>query len=93
MDLNGGWTIWTTSGERIRQFSVAIGSEAAARARVRADNPDVAILSCYPVASATLVQLGMSSGDITEWVPLDCKVRVVTAGWPSSAGGPNGRNF
>ena len=76
----GGWNIWTTGGERIRQFTVALSSEIEAVARVKADNPDVVVQSRRPLAADIIAQLGLTGGDITEWVPLDCKekLRLVT---------------
>jgi hypothetical protein len=72
----GGWNIWTKSGERIRQFTVALDAEVEAVARVKVDNPDVEVHSRYPLAADTIAQLGMTGGDITEWVPLDCKEKI-----------------
>ncbi|MFY9955230.1 hypothetical protein [Bradyrhizobium sp.] len=75
----GGWSIWTKSGDRIRQFTAAVVAEVEAIARVKAENPDVEeVLSRHPVDVGTIARLGMPSGDITEWVPLDCKQKLPT---------------
>jgi hypothetical protein len=84
----GGWNVWTRSGDRIRQFTVAMGAETEAVALVKAENPDVEeVLSRHPVDIGTIAQLRMPSGDITEWVPLDCKQRLPRI----VAGGGRGR--
>jgi hypothetical protein len=77
----GGWSVWTKSGERIRQFTVALSAEVEAVARVKADNPDIEVHSRHPLAADIIAQLGLTGGDITEWVPLDCKekLRLVTS--------------
>jgi hypothetical protein len=71
-----GWSIWTKSGERIRQFTVALVADVEAIARVKADNPDVELYSRHPLDADTIAQLGMAEGDITEWVALDCKEKL-----------------
>jgi hypothetical protein len=86
----GGWSIWTKSGDRIRQFTAAVVAEVEAIARVKAENPDVEeVLSQHPIDVGTIAQLGMPSGDITEWVPLDCKQRlprIAASARPAAAG-------
>jgi hypothetical protein len=76
MGTIGGWNIWTKSGERIRQFTVALVAEVEAIARVKADNPDVEVYSRHPLDADTIARLGMAEGDITEWVALDCKEKL-----------------
>ncbi|MGE9009796.1 hypothetical protein ACO2JO_14510 [Leptospira interrogans] len=73
----GGWNIWGKTGERIRQFTVAKISEQEAVAVVSAQNPDVEVLSRHAVEMNTIARLGMPPGDITEWVPLDCKEKLL----------------
>ena len=41
----GGWNIWGKSGERTRQFTVALASEHEAIAMLKAENPDIAVVS------------------------------------------------
>jgi hypothetical protein len=77
MDETGGWTIWCKSRERIRQFSVALPSGIDAVAALRAENPDLAVLTKHSMNHVTLADLGMAYGDITEWIPLDCKQKVI----------------
>jgi hypothetical protein len=72
----GGWTIWGKGRERIRQFSVALPSEVDALAALKAENPDIEVLTKHPMSLSTLNNLGMTHGDITEWVPLDCKQKI-----------------
>jgi hypothetical protein len=73
----GGWNIWTRSGDRIRQFTAAVAAQVEAIALMKAENPDIeAVLSRHPVDVGTIAQLGMPSGEITEWVRLDCKQRL-----------------
>lgn len=73
----GGWNIWTKGGDRVRQFTAAVVDEVEAVALVKAENPDVEeVLSRHPVDVGTIALLGMPSGDITEWVPLDCKQKL-----------------
>ena len=76
MDRIGGWNVWTKSGTRIRQFTVVVAAEKVALAALKADNPDLELFSCHPVNEDTIRQLGMTDGDITEWVPLDCKEKL-----------------
>ncbi len=93
MRSTGGWNVWTRSGDRIRQFTIVGVSLAEALALVRAENPDVEeVLSQNPIDVGTIAQLGMPSGDITEWVPLDCKQRLprIAAGARSGAAGTIG---
>lgn len=71
-----GWQVWCRTGTRIRQFTVAIAAETTALASLKADNPDVEIVSRHAVAVDTLDQLGMADGETIEWVPLDCKEAV-----------------
>lgn len=75
--LQDGWSIWATSGGRIRQFAVAVVSREEAINTLNAENPDVDVLSLHMLGQTTLQKLGMTVGDITEWVPLDCKVSVI----------------
>ena len=75
----GGWNIWTKRGDKVRQFTAAVVDEVEAVALVKAENPDVEeVLSRHPVDVGTIALLGMPSGDITEWVPLDCKQKLPT---------------
>ena len=76
MGRTGGWNIWGKAGERIRQFTVAIVQEQDAAARLRVENPDIEVLFQHEVDVSTISALGMSLGNITEWVPLDCKERL-----------------
>jgi hypothetical protein len=39
----------------------------------RAENPDIEVLVKHAISLNTLNYLRMTHGDITEWVPLDCK--------------------
>jgi len=73
MDEIGGWTIWCKSRERIRQFSVALPSEVDAVVALKAENPDLEVLTQHSMSCVTLNGLGMAYGEITEWIPLDCK--------------------
>jgi hypothetical protein len=78
----GGWNIWTKSGDRIRQFTAA-ASEPEAIAALRAENPDIEVLSRHAVAMSTIAVLGKTVGDIAEWVPLDCQEELTrTSGVP-----------
>ena len=79
-----GWSIWAQTGERIRQFTVAIATESQAVAALRNENPDIEVLSRHGVNATIIAQLGMTEGEITEWVPLDCKELLVTAPTPIS---------
>jgi hypothetical protein len=80
----GGWQVWCRTGTRIRQFTVAIATEATALASLRADNPDVEIILRHAVAVDTVEQLGMADGETVEWVPLDCKEAVTKTGGASN---------
>jgi hypothetical protein len=86
----GGWNVWTRSGDRIRQFTVVVVPLDEALALVKAENPDVEeVLSQNPVDVSWISRLGMPSGDITEWVPLDCKQRlprIVAGARPADTG-------
>jgi len=44
---------------------------------VSAENPDIEVLSRQAVDMSTIGRLGMPPGDITEWVPLDCKEKLI----------------
>jgi hypothetical protein len=74
----GGWNIWGKTGRRIRQFTVATISEQEAVAALRFENPDIEVLSQHEVDLDTISSLGMSIGDITEWVALDCKEKLTS---------------
>jgi len=76
----GGWNIWGTSGERIRQFTVAVVSWPEALDLFQSENPDVEILSRHLVGMTAITKLRMVPGEITEWVPLDCKERLTRIG-------------
>lgn len=76
MSETGGWTIWGKCQERIRQFSVALPSDIEAIALLKAENPDVVVLAKHVISINTLNYLGMTHGDITEWVPLGCKEKI-----------------
>ena len=76
MSETGGWTIWGKCRERIRQFSVALPSDVEAVAVLKAENPDIEVLSKHVMSANTLNGLGMTHGDITEWIPLDCKQKI-----------------
>jgi hypothetical protein len=76
MNETGGWTIWGKCRERIRQFSVALPSDVEAIAVLKAENPDMEVLAKHVMSVNTLNSLGMTHGDITEWVPLDCKQKI-----------------
>ena len=78
----GGWNIWAQTGERIRQFTVAMASEEQAVAALCNENPDIEVLSRHSVNATIIAELGMADGEITEWVPLDCKEPLVTASRP-----------
>jgi hypothetical protein len=87
MGTIGGWNVWTRSGDRIRQFTVVVVPLAEALALVKAENPNVEeVLSQNPVDVSTIAQLRMPSGDITEWVPLDCKQRLPRLGYGTKTG-------
>jgi len=77
MNETGGWTIWCKSRERIRQFSVALPSHVDAVAALEAENPDLQVLTKHSVSHSTLNDLGMAYSEITEWVPLDCKQKII----------------
>jgi len=76
MSATGGWTIWGKCRERIRQFSVALPSDVDAIAVLEAENPDIEVLAKHALSVNTLNSLGMTPGDITEWIPLDCKQKI-----------------
>jgi hypothetical protein len=76
MSETGGWTIWGKCRERIRQFSVALPSDVEAIAVLKAENPDIEVLAKYVISINTLNCLGKTLGDITEWIPLDCKEKI-----------------
>ena len=80
MDPIGRWNIWGKSGERIRQFTVALASEHEAIAMLKAENPDIAVVSWHAVGLSVLDKIGMADCDITEWVPLDGKQRLPAIG-------------
>ena len=80
MGPKAGWSIWGKSGTRIRQFMVAFASRNEALVALKADNPDVEVISHDKVAGGTLEALGMTIGDIMEWVPLDCKEKLAPIG-------------
>jgi hypothetical protein len=63
----GGWNIREKSGK------VALASEQEHMAMLKAKNPDVELLSRHAISISMLEKLGMTEGDITERVPLDCK--------------------
>lgn len=69
----GGWNIWGKSGDRIRQFTIARVSEHEAIAMLKAENPDIEVVSQHTVDMSVIEKLGMANYDITEWIPLDCK--------------------
>ena len=76
MSETGGWTIWGRCRERIRQFSVALPSDVEAIALLKSENPDVVVLAKHAISFDTLSYFAMTHGDITEWVPLDCKEKI-----------------
>ena len=76
MSETGGGTIWGKCRERIRQFSVALPSDVEAIALLQAENPDIVVLAKHAISFDTLNYLAMTHGDITEWVPLDCKEKI-----------------
>jgi hypothetical protein len=80
MGKTSGWNIWGKSGTRIRQFTVAIASEPKAIEILKAENPDLEVLSRHVVGGNVLTTLRMTEGDITEWVPLDCKDKLARTG-------------
>ena len=80
----GGWSIWARTGERIRQFTVAMASESQAVAALRSENPDIEVLARHSVDTTIIAQLGMADGEILEWLPLDCKEQLATASTPMS---------
>jgi hypothetical protein len=80
MGSTGGWSIWGKSGERIRQFTVAIASGPKAVEILKVQNPDLEVLSRHIVGGKVLTTLRMTEGDITEWVPLDCKEKLTRIG-------------
>ena len=82
MDPIGGWNVWGKSGKRIRQFTIALASEHDAVAMLKAENPDIEVVSRHAVGLSMLERLGMGNRDITEWVPLDCKQRLPATGAP-----------
>jgi hypothetical protein len=75
-DSTGGWNIWGAGGDRIRQFTVAVVSWQDALDLFKSENPDVHVLSRHSVGLTTIHMLRMMSGEITEWVPLDCKDKI-----------------
>jgi len=76
MSETGGWTICGKCRELIRQFSVALPSDLEAITGLKAENPDIEVLAKHALSVNTLNYLGMTHGDITEWIPLDCKQKV-----------------
>ena len=69
--------IWRKSRERMHRFSVALPSSVDAVVALKAENPDIGVVAKHSMSVTTLNDLGMTHGDITEWVPLDCKEKMI----------------
>lgn len=44
---------------------------------LKVENPDIKVVAKHSVSVTTLNDLGMTHGDITVWVPLGCKEKIM----------------
>ena len=63
--------------ERMCRFSVALPSSVDAVVAPKAEHPDIEVVAKHMVSVTTLNDLGMTHGDITEWIPLACKEKII----------------
>ena len=78
--MTGGWNIWGTTGDTLRQFKVAKAAEGDAMAALSAEFPDVTVVSRHTLDASIIKMLGMKDGQVVEWVPADPKDRLTHAG-------------
>ena len=67
----GGLNVWGESGNRIRQFTLAIADEDEAFKILTAAFPDLKVLSRHKVDAALIQMLKLPNGKGCEWVPID----------------------
>jgi hypothetical protein len=80
MGPTAGWNIWTKSGEKIRQFTVACAPEDEAISTLKTAFPDAEVVSRHTMAQSTIKMLGIHQGQFMEWCPIDPKEKITRTG-------------